>query len=374
MAITIKKIQNKKDLRLFIHLPAEIHKEHANWVPPLYMDEWAYFNPKKNPLFENCDHILLLAFRDKKCVGRCMGLISNDYNKSHNEKHVRFSNLETWDDQEVFDALINYVSEWGKSFGMVQIVGPLAFSDKDPQGFLLEGYDKPVVIASNCNYPFMIKLMEGAGFTKKVDCVVYQIPIPDEIPPLHQKILERAEKQNTNLRLMSFTSRRKIRPMIRPALQLVNDTFGDIYGFLPFNEKEMDDFANKYLFLINPRLVKLIINEKEEIVALFIAMADISEGIKKSKGYLFPFGIFHIFAAARKTKQVNLLLGAIDPRYQGRGLDVWMGLSLVRSARDLGKTVMDSHLELEYNTKVRAEMEKFGGVVYKKFRIYQRDI
>jgi hypothetical protein len=374
MAITIRKVENKKDLRLFIHLPAEIHKDHANWVPPLYMDEWDYFNPKKNGLFEHCEYVLLLAFKDEKCVGRCMGLISKVYNESHNENHVRFSNLETWNDQEVYDALINYVADWGKSFGMDKIVGPLAFSDKDPQGFLIEGYDKPVVIASNCNAPYIIDLTEAAGFTKKVDCVVYQIPIPEQIPELHQKILERAEKQNTNLRLLQFTSRRKIKPLIRPALQLVNDTFGDIYGFVPFNEKEMDDFANKYLFLINPRFVKLIMNEKNELIALFIAMADISEGIKKSKGYLFPFGIFQIFAAARKTKQVNLLLGAIDPRYQGRGLDVWMGLSLVRSAKEAGKTVMDSHLELEYNTKVRAEMEKFGGKVYKKFRIYQKDI
>ncbi len=374
MTITIRKVENKKDLRLFIHLPAEIHKDHPNWVPPLYMDEWEYFNPKKNILFEHCEYVLLLAFRGEKCVGRCMGLISKIYNESHNENHVRFSNLETWNDPEVFNALIDYVAEWGKSLGMVQLVGPLAFSDKDPQGFLIEGFDKPVVIASNCNFPYMVDLSEGAGFTKKVDCVVYQIPIPDEIPPLHQKILERAEKQNTNLRLLQFTSRRKIKPLVRPVLQLVNDTFGDIYGFVPFNEKEMDDFANKYLFLINPRYVKLIVNEKDEIIAMFIAMADISEGIKKSKGYLFPFGIFQIFAAARKTKQINLLLGAIDPRYQGRGLDVWMGLSLVKSARETGKMVMDSHLELETNTKVRAEMEKFGGKVYKKFRIYQRDI
>jgi hypothetical protein len=374
MTITIRKVENKKDLRLFIHLPAEIHKDHSNWVPPLYMDEWEYFNPKKNILFEHCEHVLLLAFRGEKCVGRCMGLISKIYNESHNEDHVRFSNLETWNDPEVFNALIDYVAKWGKSFGMVQIVGPLAFSDKDPQGFLIDGYDKPVVIASNCNFPYMVDLSEAAGFTKKVDCVVYQIPIPDEIPPLHQKILERAEKQNTNLRLLQFTSRRKIKPLVRPVLQLVNETFGDIYGFVPFNEKEMDDFANKYLFLINPKYVKLIVNEKDEIIAMFIAMADISEGIKKSKGYLFPFGIFRIFAAARKTKQINLLLGAIDPRYQGRGLDVWMGLSLVRSARETGKLVMDSHLELETNTKVRAEMEKFGGKVYKQFRIYQRDI
>ena len=374
MTITIRKVENKRDLRLFIHLPAEIHKDHSNWVPPLYMDEWEYFNPKKNLLFAHCEHLLLLAFKGDKCVGRCMGLISKDYNKSHNENHVRFSNLETYNDPEVFNALVNYVADWGKSFGMDKMVGPLAFSDKDPQGFLIEGYDKPVVIASNCNFPYMVDLTEAAGFTKKVDCVVYQIPIPDEIPPLHQKILERAEKQNTNLRLLQFTSRRKLKPLIHPVLELVNKTFVDIYGFIPFNEKEMDDFANKYLFLINPRFVKLIVNEQDEIVALFVAMADISEGIKKSKGYLFPFGIFQIFAAARKTKQINLLLGAIDPRYQGRGLDVWMGLSLVKSARDAGKVVMDSHLELEYNTKVRAEMEKFGGKVYKKFRIFHRDI
>lgn len=374
MTITIRTVQNKKDLRLFIHLPAEIHKDHPNWVPPLYMDEWDYFDTKKNIQFKHCEYVLLLAFKGEKCVGRCMGLIHKDYNQSHDEKHVRFSNIETWNDQEVFNALINYVSEWGKSFGMDTLVGPLAFSDKDPQGFLIEGFDKPVVIASNCNFPYMIDLIEAAGFTKKVDLVVYQIPIPDQIPELHAKILQRTQERNSNLKLLQFTSRRKIKPLIRPALELVNKTFGDIYGFVPFNEKEMDDFANKYLFLINPRYIKLIANEKNEIIAMFVAMADISEGIKKSKGYMIPFGIFQIFAAARKTKQINLLLGAIDPRYQGIGLDVWMGLSLVRSAKETGRKVMDSHLELEYNTKVRAEMEKFGGKVYKKFRIFQKAV
>ena len=374
MTITIRKVENKKDLRLFIHLPAEIHKNHSNWVPPLYMDEWEYFNPKKNSLFNHGEYILLLAFKGEKCVGRCMGLIHKDYNLSHNENHVRFSNIETWNDQEVYDALMAYVAAWGKSLGMDTLVGPLAFSDKDPQGFLIEGFDKPVVIASNCNLPYMVDLTEAAGFTKKVDLVVYQIPIPDQIPELHAKILQRTQDRNSNLKLLQFTTRRKIKPLIRPALQLVNETFGNIYGFVPFNEKEMDDFANKYLFLINPRYIKLIANENNQIIAMIVAMADISEGIKKSKGYMIPFGIFQIFAAARKTKQINLLLGAIDPRYQGIGLDVWMGLSLVRSAKETGKKVMDSHLELEYNTKVRAEMEKFGGKVYKKFRIFQKAI
>ena len=136
----------------------------------------------------------------------------------------------------------------------------------------------------------------------------------------------------------------------------------------------MDDFANRYLFLINPRFIKIVVNEQNEVVAFIIGMSHIGEGIQKSKGYLFPFGIFRIFAAARKSKQLNLLLGAIDPVFRGKGLDVLMGVKMLESAWQQGKTVIDSHLELETNTKVRAEMEKMGGWVYKRFRIFGKDL
>ena len=51
-----------------------------------------------------------------------------------------------------------------------------------------------------------------------------------------------------------------------------------------------------------------------------------------------------------------------------------MGVKMMESALATGKTVVDSHLELEYNTKVRAEMEKMGGRVYKRFRIFGKDL
>ena len=136
----------------------------------------------------------------------------------------------------------------------------------------------------------------------------------------------------------------------------------------------MDDFANRYLFLINPRFVKVIFNEVGEVVSFIIAMSDISRGIQKSKGYLIPFGFLHILRAGKKSKQLNLLLGAIHPDYRGRGLDVMMGIKMLESAKAAGKTTIDSHLELEYNTKVRAEMEKMDGKVYKRFRIFQKDL
>jgi hypothetical protein len=338
------------------------------------MDEWDYFNPKKNELFNHCDHVLLLAYKNNEVVGRCMGIIHHKYNEQHNEKYARFSYIETWDDQEVYHAILEYVAKWGKEKGMEKLVGPLAFSDKDPQGFLIEGFDEPVVIASNCNFAYLNKLTENEGFQKKADLVVYKIEIPDELPEVYKKIDERFKRNNSTVIIKEFKSRRKVKPLIYPTLQLINDTFTDIYGFSPFNKKEMDEFANRYLYLINPAFIKIAMNENNEVIGTIIAMSDISKGIQKAKGRLLPFGFRHVLTAGKKSKQLNLLLGAIDPRYQGRGLDVMMGIKMIESAKKEGKTVIDSHLELEYNTKVRSEMERMGGVVYKKYRLYEKNI
>ena len=220
----------------------------------------------------------------------------------------------------------------------------------------------------------MVDLTENEGFKKKVDLVVYKIDIPHELPPLYKKIEERFNRNNSKIRILEFKNRRKLKPLIYPTLQLINDTFSDIYGFTPFNKKEMDEFANRYLYLINPAFVKIAVNENNEVIGTVIGMSDISKGIQKAKGRLLPFGFRHILSAGKKSKQLNLLLGAVDPRYQGRGMDVLMGIKMIESAKAQGKTVIDSHLELEYNTKVRAEMERMGGVVYKRYRLYEKDI
>lgn len=374
MAIQIKEVTTRKLMHEFIHLPAKIHKNHSNWVPPIYMDEWTYFNPKKNRAFDHCTTILYVAINNNEVVGRIMGIISHQYNESHKINDVRFCYLETYEDSLVFNTLIEALAAWAKTHGMNRMVGPLGFSDKDPQGWLIEGYNEPIVIASNCNYPYMNVLIDDLRFTKEVDLVVYKIPIPDELPDFYKSIYKRFTSRENNLKLKEFSSRSQVKPYIHKVLTLLNLTFSDIYGFVPFTLKEMDDFANKYLYLINPRFIKIFVNENEEVVSFLIAMSDISEGIQKSKGYLLPWGFIPILTAGRKSKQLNLLLGGISPEHQGRGLDVMMGIKLLESARAAGKVIMDSHLELETNLKVRAEMEKFGGVVYKRYRIYQKSI
>jgi len=133
--IVIKEVDSKKKLREFIHLPAAIHRDHSNWVPPIYMDDWEFFNPKLNKSFQSCETIMLMAYRTGKVVGRIMGIIHLKYNALHNEKNARFAFFETWNDPEVAASLIGAIESWGREKGMERLIGPLAFSDKDPQGF-----------------------------------------------------------------------------------------------------------------------------------------------------------------------------------------------------------------------------------------------
>ena len=373
MGVEIREVKTRQDLKSFINLPAKIHKDHTNWVPPIYMDDWAFFDSKKNKSFSYCDTILLLAYKEDKAVGRIMGIINHRYNEMHNEKDGRFCFMETWNDDEVFNSLILYVENWVKDKGMINLVGPLGFSDKDPQGFLIDGFDAPMVIAANGNLPYMPELIEKKGYDKKVDCVVYKVDIPDKIPEIYTKIYDRVMSRG-KIKVLEFTKRSQIKPFIRPIFTLLNETFKDIYAFAPFEISEMDDFANRYLILMDPRFIKVITNNEGEIIAFFIAMPDISKGIVASKGKILPFGIFQIFRAQKKTKQLNLLLGGVKEEYRGLGVDVVMGIKMFETAIQRGMEYMDTHLELEDNVKMNAEFKFMGKTIYKRYRIYTKAI
>jgi hypothetical protein len=371
--IEIREVSSRADRRLFINLPARIHTDHANWVPPIYMDDRQYFNPSRNKSFKYCDTILLMAWREGKLAGRIMGIINRRYNKLHNENHARFSFMECWNEPDVATTLLGAVEQWAREKDMKKLVGPLGFSDKDPQGFLVEGFDAPMVIATNCNFPYMVDLVEENGFSKKVDLVVYKVDIPEEMPELYLKIYKRIMDKN-NISIEEPTKKKHLKSLIRPVLSLMNETFTEIYGFDQMEEKEMDEFAARYIPILDPKFAKVIKNRKQEVVGFVIGMPDVSKGIVRARGRLFPFGIFHILRAGKKTKQLNLLLGAIREDFRGIGLDAALAVKMIETATRSKMEYIDSHLELEDNTKVRSEMERFGGKVYKRYRIFEKDL
>jgi hypothetical protein len=373
MTVVIKEVRSKKDLRNFIYLPEEIHATHKNWVYPLYFDEWDFYNPKKNRFFSDCDTILFLACQNEKPVGRIMGIINHKYNHLHQEKNGRFFALECFEDLAVAKMLTNHVEDWCRMKGMEKIIGPFGFSEKDPQGFMIEGFDEPVIIATNYSLPYMVKLMEECGYNKEIDCVDYMMPVPKEVPQFYQTIYKRTIDGN-NFVLKEFTRQKDLKPYIKPVFELINVTYAPIYGFSELTPKEIDYFANRYMAIINPRFVKVVFNEKKELIAFAIAMPELSEGIRKARGKLLPFGIFKILRASKKTKLLTMLLGAIREDYRNNGIDVVIGMKMLESAQKQKFELLDSHLVLETNEKMRAEYEKLGGVVKKRYRIFSRPL
>ena len=371
-AFKIKEISNRRELKQFVYLPSKIHKNHQNWVPPIYIDEWKYFNLKKNKYSLYCDAILLLAYKGDEVVGRIMAIINHRYNQSRNEMMGRFAYLECWNDQEVAHLLLQHAEQWSKERGMRRLVGPLGFSDQDPEGFLIEGFEYPPTLSTYYNYPYMIQLLENEGYEKEVDYVVYKVEIPEKIPSFYQRIYRRVTRHE-NFQLIEFTSRKQIKSYIKPIFHLMNECFSDLYGFIPLDISEIEYLAKRYLPIIDPQFVKIVVME-QNVIGFIIGVPNMSEGIRRSKGHLFPFGIFHILRSARKTKQLDLLLGGIKEQYRGLGVDVLLGLKTIKSAQKAGYDFMDSHHELESSIKMRAEMKRLGGQLYKRYRIFKKNL
>lgn len=372
MDVELKVVESKKDLRKFIHLPATIHKDHLNWLPPIYLDEWAFFDPNKNKAFSYSDTILLIAYLEGVAVGRIMGIINRKYNEIHQEKFARFGYLECVNNPEVSHALIEFIENWAREKGMTKVIGPYGFSDKDPQGLMIEGFEYQPVIAAPCNEPYMVDLVMLEGYSKEVDCLMFRFEITKQLPEIYNRIHRRCIN-NTEYFVLEVTRKRDLKPYIVPILRMMNETYSEIYGFVPMDEPEMIEFAKRYMPIINPRFVKIVLHHGE-VVAFIIGLPNLTRGIQRSKGYLFPLGLAHIIWASRATRQLDLMLGGVKPNHRGRGLEICMGLKLIKSAMEANYNTFEIHLVLETNQKMLAEMDKAGAQAHKRFRVFYKNL
>ncbi len=368
--IIIKEVLTRKELREFIFLPEKIHKTEPDWLPPIYRDERLLFNKKKNKSYKYADALLLLASKDNKPVGRIMGIINKRYNAINNENHGRFCFMECYYDQEVFHALIVRVENWTRENGMSSLVGPLGFSDKDPQGFQIEGFEYLPFMTSANNSPYMANLIEAEGYEKKIDLVNYLAKMPEQLPSVYEKVLSRLEKTQ-GYKIIEFNKKKELKPYILPVLELMNETFNEIYGFVPLNDKEKTEFAGRYLPILNPEFIK-VVEADGGLIGFAIGMPDVSSGIKACRGRLLPFGIFKVLKESKSSKKLLMMLGGVKKPYRGKGIEVLMGVKILQSGIKHKMDVIDSHLILEDNTRMRSEYERIGGQVVKKFRIYQK--
>lgn len=377
MSVEIKKVTTQSELKRFIRFNYEFYKDNPYSVPDLYDDMLNTFSPKKNAAFEFCEADYFLALRDGKIVGRVAAIINRRANETWNRKTVRFGWIDFIDDMEVSTALIDTVKQWGKERGMTEIEGPLGFTDMDAEGMLVEGFDQLSTMATIYNYPYYPQHMERLGLSKSADWVEMKIYVPDAIPEKHRRISEIIARRY-NLHIRKLKSKKEVRQsgVAHDIFRLINDAYTPLFGYSRMTERQIDQYVKMYVPVLDLRMVSIVENEQNEIVAVGISMASLSRALQKAKGRLLPFGWYHLLKALmwKRPKVLDLLLVAVRPDYQGKGVNALLFTDLIPVYKELGFEYAESNPELEMNEKVQNQWQYFKTEQHKRRRCFKADI
>ena len=377
MSVVIKKVSTKSDLKKFIRFNYEFYKDNPYSVPDLYSDMVDTLSRDKNAAFEFCEADYFLAYRDGKIVGRVAAIINHRANETWQKKTVRFGWIDFVDDAEVSDALIDTVKAWGRERGMQEIEGPLGFTDMDSEGMLIEGFDQLSTMATIYNYPYYPEHMERMGFEKSADWVEMKIYIPDAIPEKHKRISDIIQRKY-NLRVRKLTDKKDVikSGVAHEIFRLINDAYAPLFGFSRMTEAQIDQYVNVYIPVLDLRMVTLVETEGGEIVAVGISMPSLSEALQKAKGKFFPFGWYHLLKALKwnRPKVLDLLLVAVRPDYQSKGVNALLFTDLIPVYQEMGFEYAESNPELEDNGRVQNQWQYFKTEQHKRRRCFKQNL
>lgn len=376
MAIEIKKVSCKKDLKKFIRFNYELYKNNKYAVPELYPDMVETLSKDLNPAFEFCEADYFIAYKDGKIAGRIAAIINSRANEKWKTNSVRFGWIDFIEDFEVAQKLIETVEQWGKERGMTEIVGPLGFTDFDYEGMLTEGYDQLGTMAAIYNYPYYPEYMQRMGFVEDTEWVEFKIYVPDAIPEKHQRITEIVRKK-FNLQVKKYKSGKKIaKEYGQEIFQLLNESYKDLYGFSELSPRQIDLYIKNYLPVVDLDMVTLITQEDGTLIGVGISMPSMSRALQKAKGKMFPFGWFHLLKALfiSKPKVIDLLLVAIKPEFQGKGINALLFSDLIPVYQKKGVVYAESNPELVMNNKVQSQWSYFDCEQHKRRKTFKREI
>ncbi|MDR2954365.1 MAG: hypothetical protein LBV43_04720 [Prevotella sp.] len=368
---------NSKALKkAFVKFPIGLYKGCPYYVPPLILDELDTLNKKKNPAFDFCEMQLFLAYRGKEIVGRIAGIINYNANKIWDRKEARFSFVDFIDDNEVVDSLFAAAGNWAKEKGMDTIIGPMGFTDLDPEGLLIKGFDQVSTMATKYSYPYYEKQIERLGFEKDADWNEYRIPVPASVPERHQRIANMVMTRY-GLKVLKFKNLKQIRPYVSKLFNLLNIAYKPLYGFSPLTPRQIDHYVKMYVPLLRWDIVSIIIKEEtDEVVGFGIGIPSLSAGLIKSKGKLFPFGWYYLLKdlKSKKNPVIDLMLIGIAPEYQGKGVNAIIFNDFIPSSYNCGFKYAESNPELEMNNKVASLWEGFNAENHKMRRAYKKGL
>ncbi|MBQ6204097.1 MAG: N-acetyltransferase [Prevotella sp.] len=380
MAVEIKRVETKKDLKRFINFHYDLYQGNAYDAPSLFLDDWNTLRKDKNAAFEFCEADYYLALKEGKVVGRVAAIINKRANEKWQRKSVRFGWIDFIDDIEVSAALLKAVEDYGRQKGMTEIVGPLGFTDMDPEGMLTWGFDQLGTMATIYNYPYYPEHMEKlGGFEPDNDYVEFKLIVPDQIPEKYAKVAQVVESRY-NLRIIKFRKKDVYDGGYGLKMfQLINESFKDLYGYSEMTDRQIIQYLKMWLPLVNYDFVTGIVdaNKDNELVGIGITIPSMTRALQKChRGRLLPFGWWHAIRALKfgKSDIIDLMLIAIKPEYRSKGANALMFTDLIPRYIKAGIKWGESQVEMKTNEKVQSQWGPLNPIHHKSRRCYRKEI
>ena len=362
--ISVVPVVTARQLRRFARFNVQLYRNHPYAVPDLIGDTRNSFKPSRNAAFAFCEAQPFIAMKDGKVVGRVAAIINRKANEVWKVRTVRFGWIDFIDDIRVSEALLDTVAAWGRERGMDRMEGPFGFTDFDPEGMLTEGFDRIGTMATIYNYPYYPEHMERLGLQPSAVWVERNVPnhgVPDRITRLADIVLDR---YGLHVARLERSKNAEARIYAHKLFHLINESFAPLYGYSAFSDRQIEDFARRYVPLLDKRFAVFVMDSNDELVAGALAMWSIARALQKARGHLFPFGWWHIVKALKwkHPDTLEMLFVAVKPEYQNKGVSAVPFALLTKAACDAGLSVGETNPELETNIKVQSHWEYFKDV------------
>ncbi len=376
MEITIKTVTTRKELKTFVRFANRLYKGNPYYVPCMPLDDLNTLDKNVNAAFEFCEAEYFLAYKDDVLVGRVAAIINHKANKAWKVNQVRFGWFDFIDDIEVSKALLDAVVAFGKSHGMTQIVGPLGFTDFDPEGMLVEGFDRISTMALIYNHPYYPEHMKQLGYGKETGWVEYRLTLPDEVPERHLKVAEFVTSRY-GLRIVKKTKKQVYKENFgQKIFNLINETYCNLYGYSLLSEKQIDQFVDTYLGVIDMDMLAFVEDRHGNLIAAGLTMPSIAKALQKCNGEIVPFGWYHLLKTMywKRPDTLELLLIGVKPEWQSKGVNSLVFVDLLQRYKKMGFKYAETNANLETNTKVQAMWTVFEREQHKKRWVFGKEI
>lgn len=372
--ISLEKVDNKRKLAAFIDFPHSLYEGDPNYVPELFIAQRDLLTPGKHPFHEHSEVQLFVVYKNNELKGRIAAILNNNHNEFNKTTDGFFGFFDCVDDQEIANQLFSEAMNWLKAKGANTMIGPVNPSTNEPCGLLVEGFDKPPVVMMTYNKPYYAKLIENAGFTKRMDLLAYDIRVAtlnDRSLRLQDALLSRLKSKGITIRPVSM---KDFKNEVKKIKEVYNSAWDANSGFVPFTDSEFNYMAKDLKMILDPNFC-LVAEHEGKMIGFALALPDLNQVLAKVKrGRLLPFGLFKLLLGKKKINYMRVLALGVTDEYRKLGIEACFYASIIKRCQEKNLVGGEASWILENNALMNKGIQNINGVAYKRYRIFQKPI